>query len=207
MYKRQSLVVDANGCTIEGEFVLNMPTAVEVNLGEDISVDLGDPVSIQAALNLDIDDINSIVWSENLDTDCEGCLVQTFFPYESDTFTIIVVDENGCENTDQIVINVDRDQTIYIPNAFSPNGDGINDVFTLYSDARFSPMISELRIYDRWGNEVFANFDFPPNNEAFGWKGDFRGQAHNSAIFVYHAIVEFVDGSTSFFEGDITLMK
>ena len=202
-----SLVIDANGCTIEGEFALNMPTAVEVNLGEDISVDLGDPVSIQAALNLDIEDINEIIWSTNLDTDCEDCLVQTFFPSESDTFTIFVLDENGCENTDQIVINVDNDQTIYIPNAFSPNGDGINDVFTLYSDSRFSPIISELRIYDRWGNEVFANSDFPPNTEAFGWKGDFRGEAHNPGVFVYLATVEFIDGSTAFFEGDVTLMK
>ena len=55
-----SLVIDANGCTIEGEFALNMPTAVEVNLGEYISVDLGDPVSIQAALNLDIEDLSLI---------------------------------------------------------------------------------------------------------------------------------------------------
>ena len=202
-----SLVVDANGCTIEGEFTLNMPTAVEVNLGEDISVELGDPVSIQAALNLDIEDISEIIWSPNLDTDCDDCLVQTFFPSESGIYSILVVDVNGCEHIDEIVINVDTDQTIYVPNAFSPNGDGINDVFTLYSESRFSPIISELHIYDRWGTEVFVNFDFPPNADEFGWNGDFRGEAYNPGVFVFHATVKFLDGSTAFFKGDVTLVK
>ena len=128
-------------------------------------------------------------------------------PSESGTYTIFVLDENGCESTDQIVINVDTDQTIYVPNAFSPNGDGINDTFTLYSDSRFSPIISELHIYDRWGTEVFVNYDFPPNEQEFGWNGDFRGQAHNPGVFVYHALVEYIDGSTQFFKGDVTLVR
>ena len=104
-------------------------------------------------------------------------------------------------------MNVNTDQTVYVPNAFSPNGNGINDTFTLYSDSRFSPIISELHIYDRWGNEVFVNYDFPPNNEEFGWKGDFRGEPHNPGVFVYHATIEYIDGSRQFFKGDVTLIR
>ena len=202
-----SLVVDANGCATEGEFSLFMPTPVEVELGEDISIDLGDIVQLQALLNLGEQDINTVTWSENLETNCPDCLLQTFTPTESGTYTIYVLDENGCESTDNVVINVDTDQGIYAPNAFSPNGDGINDTFTLYSDSQFSPIISELHIYDRWGTEVFVNYDFPPNAEGFGWDGIFRGETHNPGVFVYHATVEFIDGSSVFLKGDITLMQ
>ena len=200
-------VVDANGCFIENEFLLEEPIALEVELGEDISVKLGDIVQLNAQLNFPGQNIDSIVWSDNLDTDCNDCLLQTFFPSESGTYTIFIVDENGCSTIDEININVDTEQSIYIPNAFSPNGDGINDTFTLYSDSRFSPVISELYVYDRWGNQMFERFDFSPNEESLGWDGSFRGENVNTGVFVYHAVVEFVDGSKVFYEGDVTLMK
>ena len=202
-----SIVVDANGCIIEDEFSLDMPTAVQVELGGDIFIELGDIATINAQLNLPGQNIDSIIWSDNLETDCSDCLTQSFFPSESGTYSIYVVDENGCAHIDEIRIDVDTEQTIYIPNAFSPNADGINDGFTLYSDSRFSPMINELHVYDRWGNELFVRYDFPPNETELGWDGTFRGENMNTGVFVYHATVEFIDGSTAFYKGDVTLLR
>ena len=202
-----SVVMDANGCVIEEEFTLEKGTAVLVELGEDLSIELGDIVQLNAQLNLPGQNIDSIIWSDNLETDCGDCLLQSFFPSESGTYSVYVVDDNGCSHIDEITINVDTEQTIYVPNVFSPNGDGVNDGFTLYSNARFSPIISELHVYDRWGTEVFARFDFSPNEEILGWNGSYRGEDINTGVFVYHATVEFIDGSRVFYEGDVTLVR
>ena len=202
-----ALVTDANGCIAEEFFSLTMPTAVEVSLGGDLSISLGETIQIQALLNIPSQNIEVIEWSSNIDSDCNDCLIQTLMPSGTDTITIYVLDDNGCEFTDQIIVRVDTEQGIYIPNAFSPNGDGINDVFTLYSSSAFRPIIRELHIYDRWGTEVFERYDFPPNEDQFGWNGDFRDEPHNSGVFVYHATVEFIDGTTASFKGDVSLVK
>jgi gliding motility-associated-like protein len=202
-----SEVVDANGCIAEGEFVLDMPTAVQVELGEDISIDIGETIAIQAQLNIPAQDLDSIGWSMNLETDCDDCLNQILTPTETTTYTIHVIDENGCEQIDEITVFVDTEQDIYIPDVFSPNGDGINDGFTLYSSSRFSPIISELYVYDRWGNQMFERFDFPPNEESLGWNGNYREKSQNPGVFVYYAKVEFIDGSTAFYKGNVTLVR
>ncbi len=202
-----TVVVDANGCVVEDGFSLDMPTAVQVELGEDIFIELGDIAQLNAQLNLPGQNIDSIIWSDNLDTDCDDCLLQSFFPTETGTYTIYVVDENGCTNIDEVTIHVDTEQSVYVPNAFSPNGDGINDSFTLYSESRFSPMINELHVYDRWGTELFVRYDFLPNETELGWDGSFRGEDMNPGVFVYHATVEFIDGTTAFYKGDVTLVR
>lgn len=66
--------------------------------------------------------------------------------------------------------------------------------------------IRSFQIYNRWGENVFEVYDFLPNNPAYGWDGRFRGIPCNSAVFVWYAEVEFVDGEIILFKGDVTLV-
>ena len=67
--------------------------------------------------------------------------------------------------------------------------------------------VSLLAIFDRWGNNVFINHDFPPNQEDYGWDGVFKGQMMNPAVYAYHAIVRFTNGEEAHFVGDLTLVR
>jgi len=68
-------------------------------------------------------------------------------------------------------------------------------------------IIKSFSIYNRWGEVVFEARNFLPNDPTFGWDGTFRGKILNSAVFVYSAEVEFVDGETIRYDGDITLVR
>jgi gliding motility-associated-like protein len=67
--------------------------------------------------------------------------------------------------------------------------------------------VQSLQVFDRWGNQVFYNENFEPNEAISGWDGTFRNERMQTGVFVYYAIVEFQDGSTELFKGDVTLME
>jgi gliding motility-associated-like protein len=96
---------------------------------------------------------------------------------------------------------------VYIPNIFSPNDDGENDWFTVYADLKGVKQVKQFQIFDRWGDQVFQRENFQPNDPTLGWDGRYRGQEMNPAVFVYYAIVEFIDGQEVLFKGDVTLMR
>jgi gliding motility-associated-like protein len=96
-------------------------------------------------------------------------------------------------------------QKVFIPNAFSPNGDGINDFFSIFANED-TKIIQQLNIYDRWGELIFIKKDFAPNQESLGWDGTFREKKAMPGVYTYWAEVEFLDGKKKFFKGDVTLI-
>ncbi|MEM9929505.1 MAG: T9SS type B sorting domain-containing protein, partial [Bacteroidota bacterium] len=108
---------------------------------------------------------------------------------------------------DSVQIIVDILRPIYFPTAFSPNGDGINDAFVPFGNNTQIVRILDFQVFDRWGESVFINTDFQPNDPAQGWDGRLKGQPMNPAVFVYSATVEFVDGKVLNFNGDVTLLR
>jgi gliding motility-associated-like protein len=127
-------------------------------------------------------------------------------PFETTTYTLSVVNMDGCAGESQVQVFVRRDLKVYAPNAFSPNGDGINDVFTLYSGTGVSK-IRRLLVFDRWGEMIFEYYNFPLNDYAFGWDGTFNSEELNPAVFVWFAEVEMVDGTVEILEGDVMLLR
>jgi gliding motility-associated-like protein len=95
---------------------------------------------------------------------------------------------------------------IYFPNAFSPNNDGINDVFYPFTGAE-DIRILELAVYDRWGNWLFHKLDFLPNDPTRGWDGTFRGKDLDAGVYVWWANVLLPSGTRQLFKGDVTLIK
>ena len=83
-------------------------------------------------------------------------------PLESTTYELQITDENGCQETDQLNIFLSKESDIYYPNAFSPNGDGTNDYFTIFSKKSIEN-IQTLKIFNRWGSLVFERDNFSPN--------------------------------------------
>ncbi len=116
-----------------------------------------------------------------------------------------ITDLNGCTASTSTRFRVDRKHDIYAPNVFSPNGDGKNDHFLLYGKG--VKEVRNLRVYDRWGAELFLAEHMEIGKESEGWSGDFRGKTLNPAVFVWVAEVEFLDGSVEIFTGDVTIIR
>jgi gliding motility-associated-like protein len=127
-------------------------------------------------------------------------------PYYTTTYEIQAVDENGCTAINEVTISVKKPRAVYIPNAFSPNGDGDNEKFTVYAGGEVV-QVNYLRIFSRWGELLFENDNFGPNDERLGWDGYFKGDVVQSGVYVYVAEVLFVDGEALLFKGDLTVLK
>ncbi|TAK42577.1 MAG: hypothetical protein EPO28_07140 [Saprospiraceae bacterium] len=120
-------------------------------------------------------------------------------------FTVMASNECGERSTSYSVAYEDCRQ-VYFPNAFSPNDDGINDVFLPF-DGGDVAVVHYFRVFDRWGGEVFEATDFRPNNFAAGWDGRARGKRANPGVYVWLAEVEFRDGMVEMREGDVTVVR
>ncbi len=95
---------------------------------------------------------------------------------------------------------------VFVPNVFSPNFDGINDIFYIQSNAEIS-RVTFFRIYDRWGGLVFENFDFPANDPVHGWDGTVKGKMMNPAVYTYFGEVQTTSGEIRIIQGDVTLVR
>ena len=135
------------------------------------------------------------------------CLTQVVTPLVSTVYSIVVEALNGCVDEDKVTVIVDRRRQVYIPNVFSPNLDGANDLFSIYAKPGTVLKINSLQVFDRWGNSLFLLEDFQPNNPTIGWDGSYKGQPMNPGVFVYVAEIEFIDGERTIFKGDVTIVR
>jgi len=180
------------------------PPELLVDLGADITIELSDSTQLFAQSNSS--DSLAYVWSPPDGLSCIDCPDPVINIIDTETYTVMITDEDECTATDDITVNVDKTRNVFIPNVFSPNNDGTNDIFMIYGGKGVVGVL-ELKIYDRWGELIFENYDFSTDDPTMGWDGTFRGQTMNPAVFVYHAEIEFFDGVIIPYAGDVTLVK
>lgn len=121
-------------------------------------------------------------------------------PQETTVFYVSVIDKNQCKNSDSVTVFVRTDIPVFVPSAFTPNGDGKNDVFKLSN--YFFHKLQEFRVFNRWGQEVFNTTD--PSQ---GWDGNFQNTAQESGVYHYLIRVAYPDGRVETFKGDVTLLR
>lgn len=198
-------VRDSRGCLFELQASISEPPPLIVEAGPNQTIDLGYTADIRAIITPLFRPV-TIEWNPSNTLDCNDCPDPTAMPVGTTTYYILITDETDCQALDSVTINVLLNRPIYIPNAFSPNGDGINDYFTVYGGPAVKG-IRTLKVFARWGNLVFDGYDLAINNEPMGWDGTFNGKLMNPAVFAYLAEVEFIDGVVVQYEGDVTIVR
>ncbi len=198
------VISDAYDCIAAAnvQVVDPLPPAVEL-VASDLEIELGDSVRLDAFTNLTNFDFE---WFTSELLSCDTCLTTYSWPLNTATYAIEMYDEDGCTAYDEITITVDKERNVFIPNAFSPNGDGVNDVFFVNTSDDVDE-IQSMRIFDRWGEVVFIGEHIPANDLLYGWDGVFRDEPMNPAVFVYLIEVRFVDGYVGVYAGDLTLLR
>jgi gliding motility-associated-like protein len=122
-------------------------------------------------------------------------------PLEDITYTVTGVSLlQGCPQIDSFRVKV-VPQQVFVPNAFSPNGDGNNDVFKV-GTIRNMVNIPEFRVFNRWGQEMFYTTDVTK-----GWDGNYKGVKQDSGVYHYIIRVAYANGKTQFLKGDVTLIR
>lgn len=199
------MVRDAYGCTAESGIEVDEPFFPTVTLPTYIDITLGDSISLEPALNQPVSNIVSWQWSPADGLSCVDCPYPVARPFRSIAYTVVIEDINGCEASAKVILRVDRRRYLYAPNIFTPDGDGVNDLFTIYGKSVTE--IRSLQIFDRWGTELFIVEHLQANDETRGWDGRFRGKELNPAVFVWQAVVEFEDGEVEVYSGDVTVKR
>ncbi|MBK6995741.1 MAG: gliding motility-associated C-terminal domain-containing protein [Lewinellaceae bacterium] len=173
-----------------------------------ITVQLGESYQVDATVNIPLDEISEITWTPPIYLSCDTCLsTRIDTPLHTQAYRILVVNKAGCRDEAPLLVRVNKQVGVYIPNIFSPDNSDENNRFTVYADMRGVKQVKLFQIFDRWGNQVFQRENFQPNDPTLGWDGRFRGQDMNPAVFVYYAIVEFIDGQEVLYKGDVTINR
>jgi gliding motility-associated-like protein len=202
------MVQDALGCETEiQQQAITEPEPVLVDAGISVELLQGDSYQFQVEVNLSPAAIQQIIWTPPLGLSCTDCLDPTVMPLQTALYTVEVIDEHGCRGAASVQVFVDERPLVFVPNIFSPNGDGENDILLIFAREENIRQIRSFLIFDRWGEAVFENYGFLPNNPAFGWDGKHRGQPLNPAVFAWFAEIEFIDGRVELFEGGVSLIR
>ena len=192
-------VLDENECeqsltnvVIEApeEFLLEIIPSAE-------TIELGETVELQLMSNRPLNNA-TIAWTPPELLDCGNCIEVEGSIFETTTFQVQAT-EDGCTEETSILIRVKKSREVFVPNVFSPNGDGFNDEFEIFEGIGVEAVLS-FKVFNRWGAVVF-------DDATQGWNGDFQNQPMQSGVYVWMAEVQFLDGVVELYRGDVTLVR
>ena len=199
-------VLDTLGCLYNFPFTIPSAEPIQLEVSEDQVIQLGDEIQLRSFVFGNNTDSLNFLWSPEIGLSCIDCPNPVAMPVFDINYELVITDNRGCTATESILISVNIDKAVYIPNAFSPNADGINDRFVISSNQSVQ-QIQSLHIYNRWGALLFKKTNFPPNDFTFGWDGTFKGQFLDSGVYVYVIVIDFLDQTSQQNSGDITLFR
>ncbi|MBK8565364.1 MAG: gliding motility-associated C-terminal domain-containing protein [Saprospiraceae bacterium] len=194
---------DAFGCQLDSTVQLEAAIIPVLDLGADTSLLLGDSLLLRPEVAIGAE---QYAWQPVEGLSCPDCPNPWAYIFHSMGYTLTVTSEDNCTTTDSIFVEVIPRRRVYVPNAFSPNGDGINDLLTVFSGGE-AIQVKSFNIFSRWGEHLFELNDFSPNNPGIGWDGTFRGKEMQAAIFAWTAEVVFLDEQVVLLKGDAMLVR
>ncbi|TDH25495.1 PKD domain-containing protein [Segetibacter sp. 3557_3] len=195
---------DTLGCFNDTGFVsINVTSKPTVSLGPDINLLSGGNSVLTPVVSTDV---TRYQWTPVAGLSCSGCANPVATPKTTTTYKLTVQNGGGCtaEDSVKVLVLCDENSTLFIPNTFSPNGDGANDVF--YVRGR-SMSIQSMQVFNRWGELVFDRKNISVNNAADGWDGTFKGRKADAGVFIYVVTVSCSAGKPLKYTGNITLIQ
>ena len=195
---------DPYGCYSDtADIVVTIRSSPTVSLGNDLDLAIGTPQVLQS---IGSNDVVRWEWTPADYLSCTNCPAPVSTPLSSVEYLLKVFNQYNCEASDSIKITTFcKGGNIDVPNAFTPNGDGKNDVFGI--PAGGISRVRNLRIYNRWGELVFQKKDFVPGDITGSWNGKYKGLDAPTATYVYMAEVECGAGLRFDLKGTVTLIR
>lgn len=194
-------LTNSAGC--DSVLMLNLHVLPDIGLyavPDEATLELGEGIGINI-FNSPLANIVSYSWSPGLGVSCPDCSSALLVPLEDTRYMVVAFDASGCRDTVFIPVLVNG-PVIFVPNVFTPNGDGNNDYFEFFGSKKAVNFL-EVKIFDRWGDKVFESNDLD-----FKWDGTYKRQLLPPAVFVYTLRVAYIDGyPEKMFKGSVTLLR
>lgn len=168
-----------------------------VNAGPDVAINLGETTTFSPVISAA--SVSTYTWTPPTALTCSDCETPDASPALTTQYLLTVVDDAGCTVADSLIVTVASPELL-IPTAFSPNGDGVNDLFRALNKNLTK---YKLQVYNRWGEKVFESDKYTD-----GWDGIYQGVKQPLGVYVWQCEYQF-DGSTkgSTAKGNVTLVR
>ncbi len=174
-----------------------------ITLTPNATINVGSSYQINASATTNIVSLN---WTPSNTLSCSDCLMPLATPTKTTKYDLTATNDGGCSTSDSIRVQVICDgANFFVPNSFSPNGDGINDRFIVNGVGL--NVIPSITIYNRWGQIVFQKSNFAPNTPADAWDGTFNGQPAPSDVYVYTIQILCNNATLIPYHGNVTLIR
>ncbi len=206
-----AVVTDVNGCEGSDAFTIAQPGQITVDLGVSQQVILTGMNTQLIATAVSTSPIVNYFWSPDslfdysLCVEPQNCSTPYVHPRTTTTFSVTVMNSDSCMVSDTITVYVNNELSAFIPTAFTPNNDGLNDRFEF--DILGATTI-EVSVFDRWGQRIYYNAaqdnGITGNN---GWDGTVNGKYAPDDTYVYQIRVTYYDGTKKDRNGTVTLMR
>ena len=174
-----------------------------ITLVPNATINVGSSYQINASATTNVVSMN---WVPSNTLSCSNCLTPLATPTKTTKYDLTVINDGGCATTDSIRVQVICDgSNFFVPNTFSPNGDGVNDRFIVNGVGL--NVIPSITIYNRWGQIVFQKSNFAPNTPADAWDGTYNGQPAPSDVYVYTIQILCNNATLIPYHGNVTLIR
>jgi gliding motility-associated-like protein len=198
------LATNSSGCTDTATKNLRVNPLPVITVQPSFTSLVGVPVSIQPVTYSS--NVIRYEWTPPTGLTCTDCPQPVAMSKFNTVYSVVATDSNGCRNSASTeVIVLCREANVFVPNTFSPNGDGSNDVF--YVRGFGLARVKSLRIYNRLGEIVFQRQNFVANSPASGWDGTYKGVKLSPDTFIYQLDVFCENSQTVRFDGSISLIR
>jgi gliding motility-associated-like protein len=145
-------------------------------------------------------------WTPSQYLDCANCATPVTTPHSPIAYRVVTSNQWGCSDTASVNIHlICKEGKVFIPNTFTPNGDGMNDIF--YPRGKGVSQVLEFLIYNRWGQLMYSRSYFQLNDKSAGWDGTFKGQKLAPGVFVYQTLMRCESGNIFKLNGNVTLLR
>ena len=194
-------VTDGKGCITDTSFTLRYIYDFTIQATPSVTLDLAETAILTYTTTGTTGNLSS-VWSPSYNVSCTNCPAPVASPNHTTSYQIKVTNDAGCTALDTTIIYVMPSYALYIPNAFTPNGDGKNDYFEIFGNKKSFKFV-EVSVFNRWGEAVFKSNDID-----FAWDGTYKGALLEPASYVWQLNVTFIDGHSPLVQtGSLTLLK
>ena len=174
----------------------------QVHAGDDQMVLAGSDVELGSSGS----NIASYQWAPPAQLSCDSCANPVATMSVTTTFTVDVLSDQGCHSEDSVRISVYcATGQIFMPNSFTPNGDGQNDVY--YPRGKGISVVKTFRIYNRWGELLFERENFEVNDPTQAWNGWYKDGSPRADVYVWLLEAVCYTGEPLFLKGDVTIIR
>ena len=204
----QLRVRDAAGCVVEApDFFWPQANQRMALLPNFIPQELAGSAEVEVTYRVPPEQIAFYQWLPQEYFDCPTCPQTRVSAPGSGPISLVLEDVYGCRDSLVTQVTLDDRVPVYVPNAFSPDGDGTNDFVALFADARQVVRVLNFQVYSRWGALVWEGEDYAPNNAGRGWDGLIQQRPASVGTYVWTAEVLLTNGERQRQNGTVTLTR